>query len=103
MKIKTVSVEKHGILRILSEDGRTGIFDVRPYMDSEVFRVLRDETAFMQVSNGGYYIEWRCGADLSADTLEACWRLMEDAVRAVAEPRAPYGTTAGSSITDSPE
>jgi hypothetical protein len=25
----------------------------------------------VRIRNGGYYIEWECGADLSADTIEA--------------------------------
>jgi hypothetical protein len=25
----------------------------------------------MKISNGGYFVEWNCGADLSADTIEA--------------------------------
>jgi len=25
----------------------------------------------MKISNGGYFVEWQCGADLSADTIEA--------------------------------
>ena len=29
----------------------------------------------MQISNGGYFIEWDCGADLSVDTIEAKWRI----------------------------
>jgi len=27
----------------------------------------------MKVINGGYFTEWECGADLSADTIEAQW------------------------------
>ena len=27
----------------------------------------------MQITNGGYFIEWDCGADLSVDTIEAKW------------------------------
>jgi len=100
MKIKTVSVKEHGVLQIVSEYGQTGVFDVRPYMDSEVFRALRDKTAFMQVSNGRYYIEWRCGADLSADTIEARWQLTEDAGRAVAESSTPYGTSEESTLAE---
>jgi hypothetical protein len=30
---------------------------------------------FMKVSNGGYFVEWDCGADLSADTIEAHWKI----------------------------
>jgi len=25
----------------------------------------------MKVTHGGYFVEWECGADLSADTIEA--------------------------------
>jgi hypothetical protein len=27
--------------------------------------------------NGGYFLEWECGADLSADTIEAKMRIVE--------------------------
>jgi hypothetical protein len=37
---------------------------------------LRDDAAFQRVRNGGYFIEWECGADLSVDTIEAHWRLL---------------------------
>lgn len=30
---------------------------------------------FSTVTNGGYFIAWDCGADLSADTIEAKWRI----------------------------
>jgi len=86
MKITDIAVVDDGILQIVAEDGRTGLFDVRPYMESEAFRPLKNRTAFAQVLNGGYYVEWRCGADLSADTIEARWdEVTEQHVRAVAE------------------
>jgi hypothetical protein len=25
----------------------------------------------VKITNGGYFVEWECGADLSADTIEA--------------------------------
>jgi hypothetical protein len=25
----------------------------------------------MKIRNGGYFVKWECGADLSADTIEA--------------------------------
>ncbi|MFH0728984.1 MAG: hypothetical protein V2B19_21930 [Pseudomonadota bacterium] len=30
--------------------------------------------------NGGYFIEWDCGADLSADTIEARWQMNNNAI-----------------------
>ena len=56
-------------------DGRRGLFDIRPYLEFEAFEALRDINEFTKVSNGGYFVEWDCGADLSADTIETKWQL----------------------------
>ena len=71
MRIKTVEPLDNYTLVIQSEDGRKGIFDVRPYLEYEAFEELKLFTKFILVKNGGYYLEWDCGADLSADTIEA--------------------------------
>jgi hypothetical protein len=57
----------------VAADGRSGIFDVAPYLTSPAFLPLRDWAEFSQVRNGGYFVAWRCGADLSADTIESHW------------------------------
>ena len=99
MKITKITVADIGILHIVSEDGRSGLFDVRPYMESEAFCPLKDPMAFAQVLNGGYYVECRCGGDLSADTIEARWhKLTNQDVRAVAEAPPVWG---GASQSDS--
>jgi len=56
---------------VVTGDGRTGQFDVRPYLQLEAFEELKDVAEFMKIKNGGYFVEWECGADLSADTIEA--------------------------------
>lgn len=71
MRIAEVKPEPNHTLQITSEDGSTGIFDVNPYLELEAFRALKNLEAFQKVKNGGYFIEWECGADLSADTIEA--------------------------------
>ena len=63
-------------LIVTADDGRVGSFDVSPYLDGSVFQPLRDRKEFLKVSNGGYFVEWACGADLSADTIEARWKIM---------------------------
>ena len=73
MKIVQVTSRQEGILHVVSEDGRSGDFDVRPYLSSQAFQPLKEWAEFSQVRNGGYYVEWRCGADFSADTIEARW------------------------------
>jgi hypothetical protein len=62
-------------LVITAEDGRSGVLDIAPYLHSEAFQALRERDQFLRVHNGRYFIEWDCGADLSADTIEARWRL----------------------------
>jgi hypothetical protein len=77
MRIKGVRPQPNWVLSIVAQDGRVGRFDVSPYLEYEAFEALRDPTEFMKVSSGGYFIEWDCGADLSADTTEAHWRVTE--------------------------
>ena len=71
MIIKTLEVLDSCHLSILAEDGRTGTFDVTPFLHLEAFEPLQQKEEFINISNGRYYIEWACGADLSADTIEA--------------------------------
>ena len=71
MKIAELSVKPNWILSIVTEDGRTGDFDVSPYLQYEVFEPLKDPAEFANIFNGKYFVEWECGADLSADTIES--------------------------------
>ncbi len=71
MRIAEVKPSRNYTLQIVSEDGRTGTFDVSPYLELEVFADLKNQDAFQRVRNGGYFVEWDCGADLSPDTIEA--------------------------------
>ncbi len=73
MKIAQLHVETNWILSVVDQDGRRGRFDVSPYLEDEAFAPLKDPNEFAKVSNGGYFVEWECGADLSADTIEARW------------------------------
>lgn len=74
MIIEEVIPKDNYILHIISENKQSGLFDVSPYMDSEVFSLLKDGDNFYQIHNGKYFVEWKCGADLSADTIEAKWK-----------------------------
>lgn len=94
MNIAHVTPQEDFILRIVADDGRIGLFDVRPYLDSEAFSPLVDGREFEQVKNGGYFIEWRCGADLSADTIEARWKRVTESVSDNTEtPEHPHAHT----------
>lgn len=81
MRIRELQAEHNWILSIVAADVRVGRFDVRPYPQSEAFEALRDQNEFLKVVNGGYFVEWDCGADLSADTIEAQWQVVGHIVR----------------------
>ena len=71
MKLLSVTPLDHHSLEIRLSDGRFGLFDIGPYLGFEAFEALREPVEFRQVRNGGYFVEWPCGADLSIDTIEA--------------------------------
>jgi hypothetical protein len=75
MIITQIEPQESYRLRISAKDGRTGLFDVSPYLNSEAFEPLKDDDNLIKIQNGKYYIEWECGADLSADTIESEWKI----------------------------
>jgi hypothetical protein len=76
MIITQIEPQKNHKLRISTKDGRIGLFDVLPYLDSEAFIELKDNDNFIKIKNGKYFIQWDCGADLSADTIESKWQII---------------------------
>lgn len=81
MRIVELEAQANWVLSIVADDGRLGRFDVSPYLQYEAFEALRDESEFKKVVNGGYFVEWDCGADLSADTIEARWQVVGKVAR----------------------
>ncbi|MCK4760643.1 MAG: DUF2442 domain-containing protein [Candidatus Aminicenantes bacterium] len=77
MRIKDLTPKADLTLTIVSEDGRVGVFSIKPYLEFEAFADLKNTDEFMKVFNGGYFVEWECGADLSADTIEAKMEIAE--------------------------
>ena len=73
MNILEVIPKDNHELHVRTEDGSTGIFDVKPYLNSEAFIPLKNKYEFEKIHNGKYFIEWDCGADLSTDTILARW------------------------------
>lgn len=58
-------------ISLVTDDGQNAHFDIRPHLLFEAFSELKDINEFMKIKNGGYFVEWDCGADLSADSIEA--------------------------------
>lgn len=53
------------------EDGRRGIFDLKPYLDRGVFRELQDEDYFKQVGILFGAVTWPHEQDIAPETLLA--------------------------------
>jgi hypothetical protein len=64
------------VLSITADDGRAERFDVSPYLEYEAFEPLWDPEKSCKISNSGYFMGWECGANLSADTIEAQWQIV---------------------------
>jgi len=78
MRLVEITPQDNFVLHVVSENGETGVFDVTPYLNSEAFEPLKDKGEFKKIHNGEYFVEWECGADLSADTIEAHWNKAQD-------------------------
>lgn len=76
MNIAEVVPKDNFQLYMRADDGTSGLFDVTPYLDSDAFLPLKDKQQFERIHNRGYFVEWDCGADLSADTLMARWKVV---------------------------
>ena len=81
MRILRVEKRVDNVLSVVADDARVGNFDVAPYLGYEAFAERSDHDEFIRVGDGGYFVKWACGADLSADTIEAQWDVV-----AVASP-----------------
>ncbi len=77
MKLLSITPKENSLLQVKLDDGTTGVFDVKPFLKYEAFLPLSDFSEFKKIRNGGYYVEWDCGADLSLDSIAG---LMEKTV-----------------------
>lgn len=65
-----------GCLQVEMQDGRCGEFDVNPFMGSDFFAMLKDETYFQQVRLFFAGVGWPEGQDLGPDTIAAGLKIM---------------------------
>ena len=56
-------------LELTFENSETKIFDVNPYLDTGLFKTLKDEFLFNQVKVSFDTIEWPNGIDLDPEVL----------------------------------
>lgn len=53
------------------DNGRKGVFDLKPYLDHGVFRELRSQGYFKQVGIAFDAVTWPHGQDIAPETLLA--------------------------------
>lgn len=60
-----------GRLRLVWSDGSTAVVDLSATLAQPHFAALRDPEQFatVRIEDWGHSLEWRCGADLGADSL----------------------------------
>ena len=68
-KIVRVKPNADYTIEIVTSGGRTGVFDVKPYMSGVAFKELADISYFMQVRSSHYGIAWPHEQDISSDTI----------------------------------
>lgn len=69
--VKTVKPLPDYRIYVETEDGRKGIFDLKPYLDHGVFRELRDVHYFNQVGILFGAVTWPHEQDIAPETLLA--------------------------------
>lgn len=69
LKIIKVTANYDYTLSVELSDGRSGNFDVKPYLEKGVFTELKDKNYFRQVKPFFCGITWPNEQDFSADTI----------------------------------
>ena len=68
-RVVNVKPEKDYMLCIWFTNGEVRRFDVKPYLEYEVFRPLKEEAVFNAVRPDGLSVEWANEASICPDTL----------------------------------
>jgi hypothetical protein len=68
-EVVDVKPEKNYTLHLWFTNGEEGFFDVKPYLDYEVFQALKDEKMFQTVRPFLGTIQWANETDLCPDTV----------------------------------
>ncbi|MCL2763649.1 MAG: DUF2442 domain-containing protein [Treponema sp.] len=69
LSVKKVKPLANYILELTFENKEKKLFDVKPYLDTGLFRTLKDEKFFRMVKISYDSIEWPNGVDLDPEVL----------------------------------
>jgi hypothetical protein len=93
-RVTAVEPQSDYKLKLTFTNGEVRVFDVKPYLDTGIFRDLRDVDVFNSVRPVLGSVQWKNEADLCPDTLYERSVRVSAAKRKrlqVAESRARYG------------
>jgi hypothetical protein len=76
LKVISANPMENHKLRVFLSNGKSGIFDVSPYLDKGVFDELRDQNYFTRVRVAFGGVLWPHEQDFSAETIE--YELQQD-------------------------
>jgi hypothetical protein len=68
-KVKAVSPQENYTLFLTFADGKQGCFDMKPYLDTGVFKTLKDKALFNTVRVCASSIAWNNNVDIAPETL----------------------------------
>ena len=68
-KVVKVQPEQNYMLNLWFENGKQRRFDMKPYLDFDVFQALKDKKVFNTVATFLGSVTWSNNSDLSYDTL----------------------------------
>ena len=68
-KVTKVKPDRNYILNVWFTNGEQRCFDMKPYLDFEVFQALKDQKVFNTASTFLGSVTWSNNSDLSYDTL----------------------------------
>jgi hypothetical protein len=68
-RVKEVNPNPDFTLTLLFTNGEQGIFDVKPYLETGIFKELKNPALFKEVKPFLGSIQWKNGQDLCPDTL----------------------------------
>lgn len=65
---KVISLDNY-LLRLTFKNGEERIFDMKPYLETEIFKSLKNETIFNSAKVSFDTVEWNNEADIDPETL----------------------------------
>ncbi len=80
VSVTFVKAEKDYRLFVRLSNGKSGYFDVSPYLEKGIFKELRDRGYFEQVRTAFGGVVWPDQQDFSADTIEYEMQPIEEEV-----------------------